>query len=93
MVVPESEEEEEEKDVADEAEHVNEDSDSEGHLHGFSTDDDDSSDEDAMVDEPSEFDIGKLPTVAKDDATVKQKLEKAKQHPVSLFFSALFSAN
>ncbi|KDR76368.1 hypothetical protein GALMADRAFT_247808 [Galerina marginata CBS 339.88] len=56
------------------------DSDEDDHLHGFSTDDD-SSDEDAMDDEPSEFDMGKLPTVAKDDATVKRKLEKAKQQP------------
>ncbi|KAG6833371.1 hypothetical protein H0H87_007988 [Tephrocybe sp. NHM501043] len=52
------------------------------HLHGFSTDDDDSSDEeDAMDDEPSGLDISKLPTIAKDDATVKRKLEKAKRQP------------
>ncbi|KAF8150606.1 hypothetical protein B0H34DRAFT_801546 [Crassisporium funariophilum] len=52
------------------------------HLHGFSTDDDDSSDEeDAMDDEPSEFDVSKLPTIAKDDVTVKRKLEKAKRTP------------
>ncbi|GLB40550.1 putative RNA recognition motif containing protein [Lyophyllum shimeji] len=52
------------------------------HLHGFSTDDDDSSDEDdAMDDDPAAFDIAKLPTVAKDDATVKRKLEKAKRQP------------
>jgi nucleolar protein 15 len=51
------------------------------HLYGFSTDEDDSSDEDDAVGE--EVDIGKLPTVAKDDATVKKKLEKAKRHPVS----------
>ncbi|KIM39726.1 hypothetical protein M413DRAFT_446633 [Hebeloma cylindrosporum] len=82
-VVPEPEEDEEEEEnvSADEAV-VNEDSESEGHLHGFSTDDDDSSDEeDAMDDGPSEFDVGKLPTIAKDDATVKRKLEKAKQQP------------
>jgi len=85
--VPELEEDEEEEENggADEAVNMNEDSDSEGHLHGFSTDDDDSSDEeDAMDDGPSEFDLGKLPTIAKDDATVKRKLEKAKQHPVRL---------
>ena len=78
-VVPEPEEDEEgeENGVADE--------DSEGHLHGFSTDDDDSSDEEgAMGDGPSEFDVGKLPTIAKDDATVKRRLEKAKQHQVRL---------
>jgi nucleolar protein 15 len=51
------------------------------HLYGFSTDEDDSSDEDDAGGE--EVDIGKLPTVAKDDATVKRKLEKAKRHPVS----------
>ncbi|KAG6827980.1 hypothetical protein H0H92_009806 [Tricholoma furcatifolium] len=52
------------------------------HLHGFSTDDDDSSDEeDDMDHEPSAIDISKLPTIAKDDATVKRKLEKAKRQP------------
>ncbi|OAX37615.1 RNA-binding domain-containing protein [Rhizopogon vinicolor AM-OR11-026] len=49
------------------------------HLYGFSTDEDDSSDEEEEAGE--EVDIGKLPTVAKDDATVKKKLEKAKRHP------------
>lgn len=86
-VVPEPEEDEEGEEArsADEAVNVIEDSDSEGHLHGFSTDDDDSSDEeDAMDNGPSEFDLGKLPTIAKDDATVKRKLEKAKQQPVRL---------
>jgi nucleolar protein 15 len=82
---PEEDEEVEENGGADEVLNVNEGSDSEGHLHGFSTDDDDSSDEeDALDDGPSEFDLGKLPTIAKDDATVKRKLEKAKQHPVRL---------
>jgi len=53
-----------------------------GLLHGFSTDDYDSSDEeDAMDDGPSEFDVSKLPTIAKDDATVKHKLDKAKRQP------------
>ena len=51
------------------------------HLYGFSTDEDDSSDEDVAAGE--EVDLGKLPTVAKDDATVKQKLERAKRRPVS----------
>ncbi|KJA22949.1 hypothetical protein HYPSUDRAFT_138391 [Hypholoma sublateritium FD-334 SS-4] len=32
-----------------------------------------------MDEEPSAFDVGKLPTIAKDDATVARKLEKAKQ--------------
>lgn len=52
------------------------------HLQGFSTDDDDSSDEDEMDQEPSAFDVEKLPTIAKDDATVKRKLDKAKRTPV-----------
>ncbi|KAJ7284863.1 hypothetical protein C8J57DRAFT_1289686 [Mycena rebaudengoi] len=53
-------------------------------LHGFTTDDDDSSDDDddaAMAVEESPFDVAKLPTIAKDDATVKRKLEKAKRAP------------
>jgi hypothetical protein len=63
-------------------------SDEEGvHLHGFSTDDGDSSDEaDAMEDEPSALDVRKLPTIAKDDATVKRKLDKAKRQLVCLAF-------
>jgi hypothetical protein len=52
------------------------------HLYGFSTDEDDSSDDDEAAGD--EVDIGKLPTIAKDDATVKRKLDKAKRHPVSL---------
>ncbi|KAI0955905.1 hypothetical protein AcV7_006446 [Taiwanofungus camphoratus] len=48
-------------------------------LHGFSTDDDDSSDEE--VEEWAGIDVGTLPTIAKDDAIVKQKLEKAKRQP------------
>lgn len=52
------------------------------HLHGFSSDSDSSDDdEDDGVDD-SPIDVGKLPTVAKDDATVKRKLEKAKKQPV-----------
>ncbi|CAL1716618.1 unnamed protein product [Somion occarium] len=51
-------------------------------FFGFSTDDDgDSSDEDDMVDDASALDVGKLPTIAKDDAVVKRKLEKAKRKP------------
>jgi nucleolar protein 15 len=54
------------------------------HLHGFSTDDDeDSSDDDgdAEMGAPA-LDVGKLPTVAKDDATVKRKLDQAKKENV-----------
>ena len=51
------------------------------HLFGFSTDDEDSSD-DEMNAEPDPVEITKLPTIAKDDAVVKQKLEKARKKPV-----------
>ncbi|RXW20368.1 hypothetical protein EST38_g5477 [Candolleomyces aberdarensis] len=64
-----------------ESEAGEEEDDEEVHLHGFSTDED-SSDEDSDMDaEPSAFDVAKLPTIAKDDATVKKKLEKAKRKP------------
>ena len=79
---------ERERSFAEEDEGEDQDEDDDTHLHGFSTDDDDSSDEEnAMDDEPSAFDFGKLPTIARDDATVKQKLEKAKRQPVHLLFS------
>ena len=51
------------------------------HLYGFSTDEE-SSDDDLDVSEGADFDVGSLPTVARDDATVKRKLEKAKRKPV-----------
>jgi len=54
------------------------DTDSDLHLHGFSTDDDDSSDDEG---ESSPIDIASLPTLAKDDAAVKRKLDKAKSQP------------
>ncbi|KAG6917520.1 hypothetical protein DXG01_002267 [Tephrocybe rancida] len=61
---------------------VDEEDDEDADLHGFSTDDDDSSDEEDVMDhEPSIFDISKLPTIAKDDKTVQQKLAKAKRQP------------
>jgi nucleolar protein 15 len=53
-------------------------------LHGLSSDDQDSSDEE--VDLPG-IDISKLPTIAKDDKIVKQKLEKAKRQPVCITFA------
>jgi len=66
----------------DEDQDEDQDEDDGDHLHGFSTDDDDSSgEEDAMDDEPSIFDVSRLPTIAKDDATVKHKLERAKRQP------------
>jgi nucleolar protein 15 len=55
------------------------------HLYGFSTDED-SSDDDLDVDEEAALDVGSLPTVARDDATVKRKLEKAKRKPVRVSF-------
>lgn len=53
------------------------------YLHGFSTDEDNSSDEE-VGDKPglSAFEVSKLPTVAKDNETIKRKLEKAKRQPV-----------
>ncbi|KAF5327634.1 hypothetical protein D9619_004325 [Psilocybe cf. subviscida] len=78
--VEEDEEEASDEDVAAAEEKGEDEEQEESHLHGFSTDDDDSSDEedDGM---DVEVDLGKLPTIAKDDATVKRKLEKAKQNP------------
>jgi len=52
-------------------------------LFGFSTDED-SSDDDLDVDEAADFDVVSLPTVARDDATVRRKLEKAKRKPVRI---------
>lgn len=51
------------------------------YLRGFSSDDD-SSDEEL---EAAAIDVGKLPTIAKDDASVQRKLAKAKSEPVSIF--------
>jgi hypothetical protein len=51
-------------------------------LHGLTTDDDDdSSDEDDNID-ANPVDVDKLPTIAKDDAVVRAKLEKAKRQAV-----------
>ena len=58
------------------------------HLYGFSTDED-SSDDDPDVDEGGDVDVGSLPTVARDDATVKRKLEKAKRKPVRVHLLAI----
>lgn len=83
-IIPEPESSFAEEDEEDQNEDDN------GHLHGFSTDDDDSSDEeDTMDDEFLAFDVGKLPTVAKDDATVKNKLDEAKRQPVHLLLSLI----
>ena len=67
---------------SDEVDEDNEgDSSEEELLHGLSSDDQDSSDEEIEL--PG-IDISKLPTIAKDDKTVKQKLEKAKRQPVRM---------
>lgn len=50
------------------------------YLYGFSTDEDSSDDEGFALAEEG-IDVSKLPTIAKDDATVKRKLEKAKRQP------------
>ncbi len=52
------------------------------HLYGFSTDEDSSGDDLDVVDEGADVDVGSLPTISRDDATVKRKLEKAKRKPV-----------
>ena len=52
------------------------------HLYGFSTDEDSSGDDLDAVDEGANIDVGSLPTISRDDATVKRKLEKAKRKPV-----------
>lgn len=57
------------------------DSEEEQDLHGLTTDDDDSSDEDDNID-ANPVDVDKLPTIAKDDAVVRAKLEKAKRQAV-----------
>jgi nucleolar protein 15 len=54
------------------------------HLYGFSTDED-SSDDDLDVDDEAVVDVGSLHTIARDDETVKRKLERAKRKPVRVF--------
>lgn len=71
------------KTVAEPAPESDEESEEDTPLHGFSSDEDSSDDDDAAPEIPG-VDVGKLPTIAKDDVTVKRKLEKAKREPVSL---------
>lgn len=73
------EDEDEENESAEEKEEGSDEE--EAHLFGFSTDDADSSDDEMNAD-PDPIEVTKLPTIAKDDAIVKQKLEKAKKKPV-----------
>ena len=58
----------------------------EGHIHGFSTDED-TSDDDIMVPEVPALDVSQLPAIAKDDATIQRRLQKAKSKPVSILNS------
>jgi nucleolar protein 15 len=53
-----------------------------GYIYGFTSDNDDSSDEDEDALAP-ELGVLKLPTISKDDGTVKRRLEQAKRHPVN----------
>lgn len=69
-----------------EAEETEDEEEEEVMLKGFSSESgSDSSDEDDDADNAPPLDVSKLPTIAKDDATVKRKLEKAKKQPVRLF--------
>ena len=52
-----------------------------------STDDDSSDEESDAGNMSTEFDMGELPTIAKDDEVVKRKLEKAKRQPVRSYLS------
>ncbi|THH30291.1 hypothetical protein EUX98_g3911 [Antrodiella citrinella] len=53
-------------------------------MFDFSTDDDNSSDDEAMdEDDAPGIDVNTLPTIAKDDAVVKQRLEIAKRTPTA----------
>ncbi|CAE6417727.1 unnamed protein product [Rhizoctonia solani] len=67
---PEPEEEQSEEEEGDEEE---------AHIQGFSTDEDSSDDEGDEAPELPGIDLAKLPTVAKDDVTVKRRLDKAKK--------------
>lgn len=51
------------------------------YLHGFSTDEDSSDDDELMEQDPLE--VKNLPSKAKDDAEVKRRLDAAKKKPVS----------
>jgi nucleolar protein 15 len=85
--VPESDEDDEALSDADKENDSHEEQ-QETRIFGFSTDDDSSDDE--MNGEPDPIEINKLPTIAKDDATVKLKLEEAKKKPVCLVSPRVF---
>ncbi|KAK7690644.1 hypothetical protein QCA50_005743 [Cerrena zonata] len=80
---PEPTDEEDQDEKEDEGEGEGEETEKEGEFFGFSTDDDgDSSDDDDLNEAPA-LDVTKLPTIAKDDATVKRKLDQAKKKPAA----------
>ncbi|CAE6377267.1 unnamed protein product [Rhizoctonia solani] len=56
--------------------------DEEAHIQGFSTDEDSSDDDGDEAPELPGIDLAKLPTVAKDDATVKRRLDQARKETV-----------
>ncbi|CAE6450310.1 unnamed protein product [Rhizoctonia solani] len=70
---------ESESDEEDQSEHEAENE--ETHLQGFSTDEDSSDDDGDDAPQLPGIDLTKLPTVAKDDVTVKRRLDKAKKVP------------
>ena len=77
--------EEEEPEAPQEEDNPNE---NDIHLYGFTTDED-SSDDDLDVDEGADLDVCSLPTVARDNAIVKRKLENAKRKAVRVLFCSL----
>lgn len=60
-------------------------------LHGFSSESDSSDEEDDEGMDDAPLDVGKLPTIAKDDASVKRRLEKAKKQAVRYHFQSTVS--
>ncbi|CAE6390595.1 unnamed protein product [Rhizoctonia solani] len=53
----------------------------EDHIQGFSTDEDSSDDDGDEAPELPGIDLAKLPTIAKDDETVKRRLAQARKEP------------
>ncbi|EKM58385.1 uncharacterized protein PHACADRAFT_140250 [Phanerochaete carnosa HHB-10118-sp] len=78
---PEESDTEEHEAEADVAEEEEEEEEEDVQLFDFSTDDDNDSSDDELNVDPDPVEVGKLPTIAKDDAIVKKKLEKAKRKP------------
>ncbi|CAE6465227.1 unnamed protein product [Rhizoctonia solani] len=72
VLEPESDEEQSEEGEEDE----------ENHIRGFSTDEDSSDEDGSEAPEIPGIDLAKLPTIAKDDAIIKRRLDMAKKQPV-----------